>query len=373
MVSFNKLCSLVLISSAALVSAATYHIDVDYEEYLDVYFHYRESGDAVTVEADATGLTINVDSNSVIASDCQILQSGMLVYTKDGSSDRTLVTWDQYEVFHLTYDGSEITYNAVNPQSCGPISSVSSTTVITANDDIPTKDVPVDQITYSASLTESVPSTTVVTTTVSGVVTSYTSYCPISTIYGNSVVTVTENDVVTSYTTYCPVSEVVLTTQPKTVTKTITSCDNNACTATTSELTTGETITVTKSIQTDVITNTKANSGTVTKSIETVPTTSAKANSEIVTKGVKTEAATSTKGDTVIVTKTTGNTQGQTETRKQTQTPITTSATYAPTDKVTTVLSASSTDSVHVYEGEANFFSVNKLAIGILAVGAAMI
>ncbi|CDO92712.1 unnamed protein product [Kluyveromyces dobzhanskii CBS 2104] len=377
MVSFGKLGSLALISGAALVSAASYHVNIDYEEYLDIYFHYRDGGDAVSVAADATGLVVTVDSNSVAASDCQILQSGMLVYSKDGSSDNTLITWDQYEVFHLTHDGSEIKYSSVDAQSCGPITSASAI-VTTINNDIATKNVPIEHLSDIGALTSAVASSSVVTTTISGVVTSYTTFCPISSIYGKSVVTVTENDLVTSYTTFCPVSEVVLSPTPKTVTETITSCENNACSATTSESIAVETVAVTRSIENNGVESTYTNGATTNGGA-----TNGDANNGGATNGGATTKATtvpqvqtsisSPQVQTLTSTAAPGDKTSYGTTIVYTSTGESTTAVYASTGKSVTAAAAQSTGSVSVYEGEANFLSINKLAVGMLAVGAAMI
>ena len=151
----------------------------------------RDYPDAVKVEADISGLTVTLDSSAFSISDCEVLQSGMIVYSADGGSDNTLISWDQYEVFHLVHDGQEITYSAVNAQSCGPVSVATSSTVTNAVNDIPTRVVSVDDVTDGAYATTAlVPSASVVTVTENGVVSSFTTYCPISTLYGHSTVIV---------------------------------------------------------------------------------------------------------------------------------------------------------------------------------------
>lgn len=410
MVSFSKLGSLALLSGAALVSAATYHVDVDYKEYLDVYYHYRDNNSGVSVVADATGLTVTVDSDSTSESDCQVLQSGMLVYSKDGESDKTLVTWDQYEVFHLVYNGQEVTYDNVNVQSCGAvapedmivshsgsssagITAADITTTVTAVDSVPSKVMTLDQITDAAILTQLAPC--------SKVVDGSTSYCPINTVYGNSVVTVTKENVVTSYTTYCPLSEVVLSAKPTTVIKTITSCKNNACTATTSAVTTEKLVQVTQGVSAAKTTNEAGEDVTSTY----VSTTAAPSHSTSYTTlsgGAASPAsaapspaaptAAAASGTTSAVT-TSGSSpaSGSPASGSPASGSPASGSSPASSGTVTTTAGAagatgsgilqvgassaapSSAGEISVYEGEANFFSVNKYAVAALAVGAAMI
>ncbi|KAG0677027.1 hypothetical protein C6P41_001556 [Kluyveromyces marxianus] len=400
MVSFSKLGSLALLSGAALVSAATYHVDVDYKEYLDVYYHYRDDNSGVSVVADATGLTVTVDSGSTSESDCQVLQSGMLVYSKDGESDKTLVTWDQYEVFHLVYNGQEVTYDNVNVQSCGAvapedmivshsgsssagITAADITTTVTAVDSVPSKVITLDQITDAAILTQLAPC--------SKVVDGSTSYCPINTVYGNSVVTVTKENVVTSYTTYCPLSEVVLSAKPTTVIKTITSCKNNACTATTSAVTTEKLVQVTQGVSAAKTTNEAGEDVTSTY----VSTTAAPSHSTSYTTlsggaASPASAAPSPAAPTAAAASGTSSAVTTSGSSPASGSPASGSSPASSGTVTTTAGAAGATESgilqvgassaapssageISVYEGEANFFSVNKYAVAALAVGAAMI
>ena len=400
MVSFSKLGSLALLSGAALVSAATYHVDVDYKKYLDVYYHYRDDNSGVSVVADATGLTVTVDSGSTSESDCQVLQSGMLVYSKDGESDKTLVTWDQYEVFHLVYNGQEVTYDNVNVQSCGAvapedmivshsgsssagITAADITTTVTAVDSVPSKVITLDQITDAAILTQLAPC--------SKVVDGSTSYCPINTVYGNSVVTVTKENVVTSYTTYCPLSEVVLSAKPTTDIKTITSCKNNACTATTSAVTTEKLVQVTQGVSAAKTTNEAGEDVTSTY----VSTTAAPSHSTSYTTlsggaASPASAAPSPAAPTAAAASGTSSAVTTSGSSPASGSPASGSSPASSGTVTTTAGAAGATGSgilqvgassaapssageISVYEGEANFFSVNKYAVAALAVGAAMI
>lgn len=401
MVSFSKLGSLALLSGAALVSAATYHVDVDYKEYLDVYYHYRDDNSGVSVVADATGLTVTVDSDSTSESDCQVLQSGMLVYSKDGESDKTLVTWDQYEVFHLVYNGQEVTYDNVNVQSCGAvapedmivshsgsssagITAADITTTVTAVDSVPSKVITLDQITDAAILTQLAPC--------SKVVDGSTSYCPINTVYGNSVVTVTKENVVTSYTTYCPLSEVVLSAKPTTDIKTITSCKNNACTATTSAVTTEKLVQVTQGVSAAKTTNEAGEDVTSTyvsttaapnhsTSYTTLSGGAASPASAAPSPAAPTAAAAASGTSSAVTTSGSSPASGSPASGSSpasSGTVTTTAGAAGATGSGILQVGASSAapssaGEISVYEGEANFFSVNKYAVAALAVGAAMI
>lgn len=122
----------------------------------------------------------------------------------------------------------------------------------TTETEVSTTVVTVTSCSAGTCTTATVPATpSVVTTTVHGVTTVYTTFCPLTTVTEESttvititscsenicvpttvpaketVVTTTVNEVVTVYTTFCPLSSVETVESTKTIT--ITSCSNNAC------------------------------------------------------------------------------------------------------------------------------------------------
>ena len=223
MVSFTKYVGLVA-TTFATVQAATYNVKLDYEQYVDVFYHFKSGG--VSVEAVSEGL-------KVTAPDCEALQSGMIVVSKDGSKNNILVTWNQYGVFHLQHEGADLTWNEVSPQTCGTPSGSSSMAYSSTVSQSSAISAPPDY-TLSAST---------YTTTVNGLETQYVTYCPISTAYSTQTYTSTApGGAATTLTVVSPTAEIVVSRYTQTITQTLTLCEKkDACTATTVSV--GETYT----------------------------------------------------------------------------------------------------------------------------------
>lgn len=274
----SALAGLLAASGFVVKAAQTFTVPIDFTDAIDVSYYFQDSNNLVSVVPNNEGLQITVDSDNV----CDILQSGMIVYSTDGSTSNTLLTWNQYEVFHLmSASGQELSWSDVNVQVCGasssssevstatseifssgvisttssdvlsnggasiastsslPSGSVLSTTVVHADQPVSTG---VDTLaTTSSNLITSagtVLSASVVTSVVSGVYTEYTTYCPLSTessvsttktatsgsgsaaTWSESILTTTVGGVETVYTTYCPLTSSTTSVNPQGVTTT---------------------------------------------------------------------------------------------------------------------------------------------------------
>lgn len=110
-----------------VVSSKTLLVPIDYEYTLDVYYNFKNNP-SIEINPVSEGLQIFIPdsySNSTYyqkraISDCNDLSEGMVVLNIDKSNQNALITWDQYNIFHLidASTGNELTYNSVIQQDC---------------------------------------------------------------------------------------------------------------------------------------------------------------------------------------------------------------------------------------------------------------
>lgn len=114
---FKFLSCLAGLSLSSLAAAQrSFTVPVDYENEITVSYYFRENNDLVSVAASNEGLQISVDANDEDI--CKILSSGMVVYAPSGQQN-TLLSWNQYNVFHLIgSDGQPLQWSNVNAQDC---------------------------------------------------------------------------------------------------------------------------------------------------------------------------------------------------------------------------------------------------------------
>lgn len=206
------LTSLFVLAIAAVAKAATtFTVPIAYNDEITVGYYFRENNDAVSITTNDQGLQITVDAP--VDKVCEILDSGMVIYDADHAGVNTLLSWNQYDVFHLVDStGVEFKYTSTNSQACpvaGPVSSSAASGSSSGSTSTASQTA-----TAGSSSFKLAPSTTmsVVTTTESGVVTEYTTYCPYITanrldnvVTYASAVTTTNNGQVSVYTTFFPV------------------------------------------------------------------------------------------------------------------------------------------------------------------------
>lgn len=102
--------------SSLAVAQRSFTVPVDYENEITVSYYFRENNDLVSVAASNEGLQISVDANDEDI--CKILSSGMVVYAPSGQQN-TLLSWNQYNVFHLIgSDGQPLQWSNINAQDC---------------------------------------------------------------------------------------------------------------------------------------------------------------------------------------------------------------------------------------------------------------
>ncbi|OBA25627.1 hypothetical protein HANVADRAFT_3571 [Hanseniaspora valbyensis NRRL Y-1626] len=188
----------------AVANCKTLLVPIDYEYTLDVYYNFKNHPDIV-VNPVSEGLQVYIpdSTNSTYYRkranvDCDELSEGMIVLNIDKASDNTLITWDQYDVFHLIdpATGEELEYDSVIQEDC---SSDLSTTTLSASSSTSTTD---SSLIDSASLVTDTTSTyeyalgyssgveTYIGTVKSGNPTNYTTYIPLNS-YGNNTSTQT--------------------------------------------------------------------------------------------------------------------------------------------------------------------------------------
>ncbi|KAL6929213.1 hypothetical protein ACO0SA_002553 [Hanseniaspora valbyensis] len=206
----------------AVANCKTLLVPIDYEYTLDVYYNFKNHPDIV-VNPVSEGLQVYIpdSTNSTYyrkraSVDCDELSEGMIVLNIDKASDNTLVTWDQYDVFHLIdpATGEELQYDSVIQEDCSSdlsttTLSASSSTATTNSDSASTATtdsvstaITNSSSTDSASLVTDTTSTyayalgyssgveTYIGTVKSGNPTNYTTYIPLNS-YGNNTSTQT--------------------------------------------------------------------------------------------------------------------------------------------------------------------------------------
>ena len=104
----KKVLASLLLASQTLADSLVVPIDYDYT--IDLYYYFKNGG--VQIEPIAEGLKIDLDSN--ITDVCGTLASGMVVINVDNAASNTLVTWNQYDVFHLLNEqNQDLTWDSV--------------------------------------------------------------------------------------------------------------------------------------------------------------------------------------------------------------------------------------------------------------------
>ncbi|GAV48564.1 hypothetical protein ZYGR_0K00690 [Zygosaccharomyces rouxii] len=113
----NILSCLAGLSISTLAAAQrSFTVPVNYDNEITVSYYFRENNDLVSVSANDEGLQISVNAND--ADICKILSSGMVVYAPSGQQN-TLLSWNQYSLFHLAGpDGQPVQWNNINAQNC---------------------------------------------------------------------------------------------------------------------------------------------------------------------------------------------------------------------------------------------------------------
>lgn len=258
----KSLLSLFALSAASLAQAATtFTVPIAYEDEITVAYYFRDGNDLVSVSPNEEGLQFTVDAET--ADVCNILSSGMVVYAADGATDNTLLSWNQYDVFHLMdSNGNPLSWTSTNAQACpvaGGASASGSASASASSASVPSGSIPSgsvssnsipsgsvssgsissgsassgsvssgsvsvssSQVTSTGSqrftVLSSVPlapskalSTTV--TTIDGIVTQFTTFCPLTTVaQGEAVyalakdITSTISGVESVYTSFYPIS-----------------------------------------------------------------------------------------------------------------------------------------------------------------------
>ncbi|KAL6942700.1 hypothetical protein ACO0RG_001661 [Hanseniaspora osmophila] len=113
-----------LLASRTLADSLVVPIDYDYT--IDLYYYFKDGG--VQIEPVAEGLKIDLSSN--ITDVCGTLASGMVVINVDNAPGNTLVTWNQYDVFHLLNEQhQDLTWDSVLVEACGGDTSLETTTL----------------------------------------------------------------------------------------------------------------------------------------------------------------------------------------------------------------------------------------------------
>lgn len=113
--------------AAAVASCKTLLVPIDYDYTLDVYYNFKNNP-SIVVSPVSEGIQVYIPdqwSNSTVNqkrafSECSALSDGMIVLNIDNTEENTLITWDQYDVFHLIdpSNGEELQYNSVIQQDC---------------------------------------------------------------------------------------------------------------------------------------------------------------------------------------------------------------------------------------------------------------
>ncbi|GAV50542.1 hypothetical protein ZYGR_0W00680 [Zygosaccharomyces rouxii] len=114
---FNILSCLVGLSLSTFAAAQrSFTVPVNYDNEITVSYYFRENNDLVSVSATDEGLQVSVNAND--ADICNILSSGMVIYAP-GGQENTLLSWNQYNVFHLVGpDGQPLQWSSTNAQNC---------------------------------------------------------------------------------------------------------------------------------------------------------------------------------------------------------------------------------------------------------------
>ncbi|XBW37355.1 hypothetical protein QEN19_002935 [Hanseniaspora menglaensis] len=133
--------NLILLSLiACTVTSKTLLVPIDYTYTLDIYYNFKNNP-LIQVSAVDEGIEVyipdilskgNIQKRSA-SLECDDLLDGMIVFNADKSSQNTLVTWDQFDVFHLINGntGQEIEYEHVIQQDCS--SPLKTTTLLTSS------------------------------------------------------------------------------------------------------------------------------------------------------------------------------------------------------------------------------------------------
>ncbi|KAL6947388.1 hypothetical protein ACO0QE_002271 [Hanseniaspora vineae] len=120
----KKVLASLLLASQTLADSLVVPIDYDYT--IDLYYYFKNGG--VQIEPIAEGLKIDLDSN--ITDVCGTLASGMVVINVDNAASNTLVTWNQYDVFHLLNEqNQDLTWDSVLVEACGGDTALETTTL----------------------------------------------------------------------------------------------------------------------------------------------------------------------------------------------------------------------------------------------------
>lgn len=188
----------------AVANCKTLLVPIDYEYTLDVYYNFKNNPN-IEVNPVSEGLQVYIpdSSNSTYyrkraTVDCDELSEGMIVLNIDKASDNTLITWDQYDVFHLIdpATGEELQYDSVIQEDCS--SDLSTTTLSVSSSTATTDSASTDSASlvtdttssYAYALGYSSGVETYIGTVKSGNPTNYTTYIPLNS-YGNNTSTQT--------------------------------------------------------------------------------------------------------------------------------------------------------------------------------------
>ncbi|SCU95126.1 LAMI_0F01112g1_1 [Lachancea mirantina] len=226
---FGLLASTALASSVAK-AAQVFNVDIDFKDDLDVFYYFRQDNDLVSVQPNDSGLLVTVNADNA----CEILQSGMVVYNVDGGSANTLLTWNQYDVFHLVDgQGQDLTWSSVNVQSCGSGTPATSGSMSAAQTTMTTTSGGVVPVQSSVGSSVTTPTSVIATTNVAA---------STGVVLTSSMITTAVSGQVTEYPTFYPVSTIgctngsqalsvatVTTSHTYTVGQTITYCGGEAC------------------------------------------------------------------------------------------------------------------------------------------------
>ena len=393
----------------------SYPVNFEYvssEEY-DVTFYYAFAGETKFFnDIENAGRIIDIPANLLYGGSGTLLFQVDIEETPAANSTSAIrrrllkqvetVKRDEVDDFiasikELEGTSVEITLEVVDPVSASsdgaagsgaPTSAPESTVTNTE-----TSMITITSCSNDACGTTEVPATpTLTTVTEDEQVTSYTTYCPVTTVVTvtscsddvcatsevpatPSMTTVTKDEEVTSYYTYCPLTEEgeATTTEVYTTTLTTTSCDGDVCETATYPATEGETTTTLEGGETTIYTTwcPATEEGTSTLTVE-VTTTAGEGGKGGEGEEATTTATTPAEGEEAT---TTATTPAEGEATTEATTPAEGEATTAATTAATpTTVAASASGSLTVapistYAGAANKFQNSFLLAIVPLVG----